>query len=184
MYLTPNPNPNQVRTSELWGRHHAACNQSSLNALMLALPFWWRLMQCLRVYSETREQKNLWRATWHQSASPAPSSESGEAPGRSASRARGARLRLAAALEPCGASCGRRRVLRPRRLRCTVDAAQRTFTWCVVRGGAVIVPAPDLPPASRAAWPYHLADSIPAHGPLALAVALKFAGDTVSLHRV
>ena len=34
-----------MRTSELWGRHHAACNQSSLNALMLALPFWWRLMQ-------------------------------------------------------------------------------------------------------------------------------------------
>ena len=42
-----------VRTSELWGRHHAACNQSSLNALMLALPFWWRLMQCCKVYGQT-----------------------------------------------------------------------------------------------------------------------------------
>jgi len=45
-----------VRTSELWGRHHAACNQSSLNALMLALPFWWRLMQCFKVYSQTEPE--------------------------------------------------------------------------------------------------------------------------------
>ena len=51
-----------VRTSELWVRHYAECNQSALNAIVLTLPFWWRLMQCFKVFSATGEQKNLWNA--------------------------------------------------------------------------------------------------------------------------
>lgn len=51
-----------IRSTELWERGHGACAGSSANSVMLALPFWWRLMQCLRVYAETGEQKNLWNA--------------------------------------------------------------------------------------------------------------------------
>ena len=40
------------------------------NALMLALPFWWRLMQCLKVYSVTGERKNLWNALKYSTAFP------------------------------------------------------------------------------------------------------------------
>ena len=51
-----------VPTTTLWERHWGGCADTYANALMLALPFWWRLMQCLKVYSVTREQKNLWNA--------------------------------------------------------------------------------------------------------------------------
>ena len=37
---------------------------------MLALPFWLRLMQCLKVYSVTREKKNLWNALKYSTAFP------------------------------------------------------------------------------------------------------------------
>ena len=37
---------------------------------MLALPFWMRLMQCLKVYSVTGEQKNLWNALKYSTAFP------------------------------------------------------------------------------------------------------------------
>ena len=59
-----------VRTSELWNLHYQTCNRSPVNAVMLALPFWWRLMQCLKVYSVTREQKNLWNALKYSTAFP------------------------------------------------------------------------------------------------------------------
>ena len=44
-------------TTNLWNDYHASCSVSRLNALMLALPFWWRLMQCFRVFSATGEQR-------------------------------------------------------------------------------------------------------------------------------
>lgn len=59
-----------VRTTVLWDEFHGPCVDALSNSLMLALPFWCRLFQCLRVYSETREQKNLWYA-W---ACPTPAS--------------------------------------------------------------------------------------------------------------
>jgi len=59
-----------VRTTQLWDDHHDTCAASSMNAVMLALPFWWRLMQCLRVYYDTREQKNLWNALKYSTAFP------------------------------------------------------------------------------------------------------------------
>jgi len=48
-----------TRSTALWEEHHAACASSRANAVMLALPFWWRLMQCLRVYHDTREVRRL-----------------------------------------------------------------------------------------------------------------------------
>lgn len=51
-----------VRTTDLWERYHGVCVDSVFNPLLLALPFWCRLWQCLHVYSKTREQKNLWCA--------------------------------------------------------------------------------------------------------------------------
>jgi len=57
-------------TSVLWEQHYFACIDTGWNALMLALPFWWRLMQCLKVYSVTREQKNLWNALKYSTAFP------------------------------------------------------------------------------------------------------------------
>jgi len=57
-------------TSALWERHNAGCADSYINAVMLALPFWWRLMQCLKVYSVTREKKNLWNALKYSTAFP------------------------------------------------------------------------------------------------------------------
>ena len=40
-------------TTNLWNEHHAHCSVGYGNALMLALPFWWRLMQCFKVSSQT-----------------------------------------------------------------------------------------------------------------------------------
>ena len=57
-------------TSVLWEAHYASCIDTYWNALMLALPFWWRLMQCLKVYSVTGEQKNLWNALKYSTAFP------------------------------------------------------------------------------------------------------------------
>ena len=57
-------------TLVLWEAHYTACIDTYWNALMLALPFWWRLMQCLKVYSVTREQKNLWNALKYSTAFP------------------------------------------------------------------------------------------------------------------
>lgn len=59
-----------VRSTALWEAHHEHCADSLSNALMLGLPFWWRLMQCLKVYSITREKKNLWNALKYSTAFP------------------------------------------------------------------------------------------------------------------
>jgi len=59
-----------VRSTELWNAYHESCADTYGNAVMLALPFWWRLMQCLKVYSQTREQKNLWNALKYSTAFP------------------------------------------------------------------------------------------------------------------
>ena len=58
------------RSTRLWEVHHDSCFDSNANAIMLALPFWIRLMQCLKVYSETRETKNLWNALKYSTAFP------------------------------------------------------------------------------------------------------------------
>lgn len=57
-------------TSVLWEQYNAHCADTYANALMLALPFWLRLMQCLKVYSVTREKKNLWNALKYSTAFP------------------------------------------------------------------------------------------------------------------
>ena len=59
-----------VSTTTLWERHYASCTDTYANAVMLALPFWWRLMQCLKVYSVTHENKNLWNALKYSTAFP------------------------------------------------------------------------------------------------------------------
>mmetsp|Transcript_9873 Transcript_9873/g.15806 ORF Transcript_9873/g.15806 Transcript_9873/m.15806 type:complete len:474 (+) Transcript_9873:81-1502(+) len=59
-----------VRSEKLWGDYHDHCTDSYSNMLMLALPFWFRLMQCLKVYSQTKEQKNLWNALKYTTAFP------------------------------------------------------------------------------------------------------------------
>merc|ERR1719253_2247291 len=41
-----------------------------LNASALALPFWVRLFQCLAVYRQTGEVKNLWNAAKYATAFP------------------------------------------------------------------------------------------------------------------
>lgn len=98
-------------------------------------------------------------------------------------------------------------------LRCTLDATRRLFSWQVVRSGVVIAPyptpaagggsgggtygsaphsggpsAPQPPPHSPFSLPLCCdsaeEESLQGPPPLALAVALKFAGDTVSLWRV
>jgi len=58
------------RTTDLWNNYYSECSNGTWNALMLALPFWLRLMQCFRVYSETKEQKNLWNALKYSTAFP------------------------------------------------------------------------------------------------------------------
>eukprot|EP00908_Phaeocystis_cordata_P024814 Transcript_7268.p2 GENE.Transcript_7268~~Transcript_7268.p2 ORF type:complete len:394 (-),score=148.41 Transcript_7268:875-2056(-) len=58
------------RTTTLWNEYYQECSISPFNALMLALPFWWRLMQCFKVYSVTGEQKNLWNALKYSTAFP------------------------------------------------------------------------------------------------------------------
>ena len=57
-------------TSVLWEAHYFSCADTYANAVMLALPFWMRLMQCLKVYSVTGEQKNLWNALKYSTAFP------------------------------------------------------------------------------------------------------------------
>lgn len=37
-----------VRSTDLWEGNYSTCSSSVANALMLAAPFWWRLMQCLK----------------------------------------------------------------------------------------------------------------------------------------
>lgn len=54
------PGAPYVRTTLLWEQMHPACVDSPFNPVMLALPFWVRLWQCLHVYAQTRETKNLW----------------------------------------------------------------------------------------------------------------------------
>jgi len=66
----PNTNGRYVPSVELWEAHHERCAGSVTNAVILALPFWWRLMQCLKVYSVTREKKNLWNALKYSTAFP------------------------------------------------------------------------------------------------------------------
>ena len=59
-----------VRSTDLWHESYHVCSASGWNAVMLALPFWWRLMQCLKVYSITGESKNLWNALKYSTAFP------------------------------------------------------------------------------------------------------------------
>merc|ERR1719174_3020087 len=59
-----------IRSAELWHQYHDHCDDSYANLVALALPFWWRLMQCLKVYSQTKEQKNLWNALKYTTAFP------------------------------------------------------------------------------------------------------------------
>ena len=61
---------NYARTTTLWHQSYKSCADSPVNGIFLALPFWLRLMQCLRVYSETREVKNLWNALKYSTAFP------------------------------------------------------------------------------------------------------------------
>ena len=37
-----------IPTSALWEKMNFSCADTHWNMLMLALPFWWRLMQCLK----------------------------------------------------------------------------------------------------------------------------------------
>jgi len=59
-----------IRTTELWHSSYASCAVHPANAFALALPFWMRLMQCLKVYSQTYEIKNLWNALKYSTAFP------------------------------------------------------------------------------------------------------------------
>ena len=59
-----------VRSTEMWHGSYATCANHPANALALALPFWMRLMQCLKVYSQTGEGKNLWNALKYSTAFP------------------------------------------------------------------------------------------------------------------
>jgi len=59
-----------IRSTDLWHHEYKACANHPANAIFLALPFWWRLMQCLKVYSTTFEVKNLWNALKYSSAFP------------------------------------------------------------------------------------------------------------------
>ena len=59
-----------VRSTTLWHDSWGTCADTYYNALFLALPFWWRFMQCLKVYHSTREVKNLWNALKYSTAFP------------------------------------------------------------------------------------------------------------------
>ena len=59
-----------VRSTELWHASFDVCANHPANAICLALPFWMRLMQCLKVYSQTHESKNLWNALKYSTAFP------------------------------------------------------------------------------------------------------------------
>jgi hypothetical protein len=43
-----------VRSSDLWVANYQTCADTVANALMLAAPFWWRLMQCLKGAANAR----------------------------------------------------------------------------------------------------------------------------------
>ena len=64
------PEAGYVRSTELWHESYMTCADTTWNALFLALPFWWRLMQCLKVYSVTGEIKNLCNAAKYSTAFP------------------------------------------------------------------------------------------------------------------
>lgn len=70
VFLQREANVEHIRSAELWTRYHDRCTDSYANMVALALPFWWRLMQCLQVYSQTKEQKNLWNALKYSTAFP------------------------------------------------------------------------------------------------------------------
>ena len=53
-----------------WEEARGPCASSMLNASALALPFWVRLFQCLAVYRQTGEVKNLWNAAKYATAFP------------------------------------------------------------------------------------------------------------------
>jgi len=59
-----------VSSTELWNGYEEHCADTYANAIMLGLPFCWRLMQCLKVYSKTKERKNLWNALKYSTAFP------------------------------------------------------------------------------------------------------------------
>jgi len=64
------PDGPYVRSTELWHESYMSCADTVWNALFLALPFWLRLMQCLKVYSATGEVKNLFNAAKYSTAFP------------------------------------------------------------------------------------------------------------------
>merc|ERR1712046_331465 len=68
--LGEKPGQDRIRSEALWSLYHDSCTDSLANPIALALPFWLRLMQCLKVYSQTREQKNLWNALKYSTAMP------------------------------------------------------------------------------------------------------------------
>lgn len=54
LHAPSSENGRYIRSVELWEAHHEQCAGTIANAVMLALPFWWRLMQCLKVSSTGR----------------------------------------------------------------------------------------------------------------------------------
>lgn len=57
-------------SDDLYEHYKPGCTESIFNAFALALPFWCRLAQCIRVYAETRDRKNLINALKYFSAFP------------------------------------------------------------------------------------------------------------------
>jgi len=53
-----------------WEQRRGPCAASFFNASALALPFWCRFFQCLAVYKQTRQPKNLWNALKYATAFP------------------------------------------------------------------------------------------------------------------
>ena len=98
--VAPRAAPAPRRTTRSGGRRRAGpCASSMLNASALALPFWVRLFQCLAVYRQTGEVKNLWNAEVRDrvparvrgtssARRPRPSAASSSSPPRSCSRRR------------------------------------------------------------------------------------------------
>lgn len=61
---------NLQSSDELYDHHKQSCTKSIFNAAALALPFWCRLAQCIHVYAETGDRKNLINALKYFSAFP------------------------------------------------------------------------------------------------------------------
>mmetsp|Transcript_21979 Transcript_21979/g.68788 ORF Transcript_21979/g.68788 Transcript_21979/m.68788 type:complete len:464 (-) Transcript_21979:355-1746(-) len=57
-------------SDELFNQYKPTCGRSLANAVALGLPFWCRLAQCIRVYLDTAERKNLVNALKYCSAFP------------------------------------------------------------------------------------------------------------------